>query len=74
MNALRIAAIAASAYNVCGPRSGEPATPANVYAMAEAAALAEMLDRYAAHVATDSDPLYSVGEVYSARGSLLGMV
>lgn len=26
----KAAAIAASAYNVCGPRSGTPATPANV--------------------------------------------
>ena len=30
MNIAKAAAIAASAYNVCGPRSGEPATPATI--------------------------------------------
>ena len=30
-------AIAASAYNVCGPRSGTPATPSAIYTIAGAA-------------------------------------
>jgi hypothetical protein len=72
MHASRIAAIAASAYNVCGPRSGEPATPATVRSMADDASLAAMLDRYVSHVIADPDPLYSAGEVIAARGELLG--
>ncbi|HVI60101.1 MAG TPA: hypothetical protein VM619_14680 [Luteimonas sp.] len=62
----RQAAILASAYNVCGPRTGAYATPTTVRSLADSATLARCVDAYAKHVAADPDALYTVAEVNEA--------
>lgn len=56
-------AILASAYNVCGPRTGTPARPDTVLSMASVDQLKSYEGSYASHVAADSDALYTAGEV-----------
>lgn len=60
------AAVAASAYNVCGPRTGAPATPATVAALDRALVL-RCLDTYAtAH----DGALFTAAEIEAARAAL----
>ena len=59
-------AILASAYNVCGPRSGQPATPATVLAMTDWETLHGYACDYYEVVGADADALYSVSEVGEA--------
>ena len=75
----KLNAILASAYNVCGPRSGEAATPANVHQLA-GRTLPALAREYAAHVASDPDALFTAAEVAEAArivarrsGGTLGM-
>lgn len=67
---MRQTAILASAYNVCGPRSGDYATPATVRKMAPAAQLKGYAEAYAERVAADPDALYSVAEVKAAAAAV----
>ena len=63
-------AILASAYNVCGPRSGQPATPATVLAMTDWETLHGYACDYYEAVADDADALYSVSDVGEAASAL----
>lgn len=67
-------AILASAYNVCGPRIGQGATPATVLDMASPADLAAMLAKYSEHCrANMRDSLYSDAELTTAAESIAAM-
>ncbi len=59
-------AILASAYNVCGPRSGQAATPATVLAMTDWETLHGYACDYYEAVANDPDALYTVAQVGEA--------
>lgn len=63
-------AIYASAYNVCGPRAGNAATPATVRDMVSADELRPLVSAYACHVASDRFALYTAAEVNAAGGAL----
>lgn len=69
MNSKQLA-ILASAYNVCGPRAGVPATPATVVAMASPADLYAMACDYCAHVQRDRDAIFTAAEVIEAMNAL----
>lgn len=71
MNADKARAILSSAYNVCGPRSGAPATPAAVDGLCRTT-LKECADLYAEHVESDPDALFTPAEVHAAA-DLMGL-
>ena len=70
----RTLAILASAYNVCGPRSGTAATPANVRALADSATLYRYTVAYMDHVRADAFALYTVAQVDEAACAIAGAV
>ena len=63
MNAQKAAAIAASAYNACGPRIGAAATPATV-SQFDRAVVANCLAEY---VTAHDGELFTKGEIAEAR-------
>lgn len=63
-------AILASAYNVCGPRAGNPARPSTVLSMASVEQLKSYEQPYLAHVRADQDALYTTAEVSDAFKAL----
>ena len=68
MNADKINAIAASAYNTCGPKIGAHATPATVKYFSRTV-VANCLSEYV--TAHDSD-LFTQAEIRAARDAFLG--
>lgn len=66
MNAAKACAIIASAYNVCGPRSGNAARPADVLQNFPADVLRDCLVRYAEHVKADRLALFTPADVLAA--------
>lgn len=58
-------AIAASAWNVCGPQTGEAATPANVHTF-HRASVGNALNSYA----SAPRDMYSASEIAAARAML----
>ena len=63
MNNAKSLAIAASAYNVCGPRTGNPATPATV-AKLNRTAVVHCIGLY---MAAHDGSLFSRAEIVEAR-------
>ena len=63
MNNAKAAAIAASAYNVCGPRTGTPATPATVGGFNRT----EVLRCIGLYMAAHDGSLFSRDEIVEAR-------
>ena len=63
-------AILASAYNVCGPRSGVPATPSAVLGMTDWETLHGYARDYCGHVRRDPDAIFSESQVSEAACAL----
>jgi len=66
MTAAKILAIAAGAYNVCGPRSGTPATPATIQQMVNRSEMVRLLLAYKKESAADPLALHSQEEIETA--------
>lgn len=65
MTPARVAAVAASAYNVCGPQTGEPARPSTVLQM-DRSTVAACMEKYRSVV----DDLYTPAETFAAIEAL----
>jgi hypothetical protein len=66
MTKTKAAAIAASAYNVCGPRDGSPATPSNVGNLRRT----DVVRFLGLYLAAHDGSLYTRAEIDAARDLL----
>jgi hypothetical protein len=71
MNRSEALAIAASAYNRCGPQSGDPATPRNVLSFGRNS-VAHCMAEYARLAESGDDTMYVRASIVEARDFLVG--